>query len=246
MEVVEGFADKIEKIYKVLYTIELYLGVNEDVVQLIKGNNAPSESSICFRQQILYMDEEIGVYENGGLGYEDIPKFDEWISDNFKKILHEEKGVVVFRVRRNKKSYTGNSFIDGEKHTEDSKTYFLIRNGDNLYRIHANIRVYPRLFPLKHEINSVLENIKWKRDEKDADKLIMSYQRNFLVLQGILDRTDIFSPIPEGVNVFDIDKHKDVIKRPYALGLRTGRFEIETDELEKVVEYVKTNSKLLV
>jgi len=40
--------------------------------------------------------------------------------------------------------------------------------------------------------------------------------------------------------------YKDILKRPYALGLRTGRFEIGTDELEKAVEYVKTNSRLLV
>lgn len=39
--------------------------------------------------------------------------------------------------------------------------------------------------------------------------------------------------------------YKDIIKRPYNLGLRTGRFEIGTDELDKIHEYIKVNSELL-
>jgi hypothetical protein len=39
--------------------------------------------------------------------------------------------------------------------------------------------------------------------------------------------------------------YKDIIKRPYDLGLRTGRFEIGTDELDKIHEYIKVNSELL-
>ena len=101
--IVQKFEEKLEKIYKVLYTIELYLGVNEDVVQLVQGDKAPLEEPVCLRQLLLYMDEEIGIYENGGIGFQDIPKFDAWISDNFKKIIPEPKCVVAFRIKRLRK-----------------------------------------------------------------------------------------------------------------------------------------------
>jgi hypothetical protein len=216
--VVDGFKEKLTKIFKVLYTIELYLGVNEEVVQLTEGTKASADMPICLRQQILYMDEEIGIYENGGLGFQDIPKFDEWITNHFKEILPEEKGVIVFRVRRYTKDY-GSSFENEVNRMYDKKTYFLIRNGDNLYRIFADIIVYPRLFPLKNELAEIFQKIEKdhfkKSRQKEADNLIMQYQRTALVLQGILDRTDIFSPVPEGINIFNPDTYENSIKLIY-------------------------------
>lgn len=220
LAVVEEFKYKLEKINKVLYTIELYLGVDEDVVQLTEGIKAPIDSPICLRQQILYMDEEIGIYENGGLGFQDMPKFDEWISDHFKELLPEEKGVVVFRVRRYKKDY-GDRFDNAINGPYDNQTYFLIRNGDNLYRILANIVVNPRLFPLRSEISDIYAEIESPHQsfkeskKKNLDSLVLQYQRNSLVLQGIIDRTDIFAPIPQGINIFNPDSYGNTIKLIY-------------------------------
>jgi hypothetical protein len=217
--VIEKFNNKLQKIYKVLYTIELYLGVNEEVIQLTEGIKAPVDSPICLRQQILYMDEEIGIYEDGGMGFQDIPKFDSWISDHFKELLPEEKGVVVFRVRREKKDY-GNVYSTAINKEEDMKTYFLIRNGNNLYRIFADIVVHPRLFPFRNEINKIYENIKSEKHfpeyrQKEVDNLILQYQRTALVLQGIIDRTDIFSPIPQDINIFNPDSYGNTLKLIY-------------------------------
>jgi len=217
--IMEAFSEKLEKVYKILYTIELYLGVHEDVVQLVEGSKASTEQPICFRQQILFMDEEVGIYDNNGVDFRNIKKFDDWISNHFKKIMPEEKGVVVFRIRRNKKDY-GGSIENAIFQDEDMKTYFLIRNGNNLYRIWAPLTVDPRLFPLKNEINKIYEKIKEQEhfksyDQKKADSLVLQYQRNSLVLQGIIDRTDIFSPIPEGINIFNPDSYGNTIKLIY-------------------------------
>ena len=100
------------------------------------------------------------------------------------------------------------------------KTYFLIRNGNNLYRIWAAIRVHPRLFPLRKEIDEVYKKIKEERhfseyETKKADNMVLHYQRTSLVLQGIMDRTDIFSPIPEGINIFDPDTYGNAVKLIY-------------------------------
>jgi len=219
LAVIEEFNIKLEKIYKVLYTIELYLGVHEEVYQLTQGQKASADEPICMRQQLLFMDEEIGIYENGGLSFEDIQKFDIWISDNFKKIIPEQKCVVAFRVRREKKDY-GNMWSNANNQPEDMKTYFLIRNGDNLYRIWTNIKVHPRLFPLRDEINKIYKEISEKEysskhDQKNADDLVMQYQRNSLVLQGIIDRTDIFTPIPDGINIFNPDSYGNSIRLIY-------------------------------
>jgi len=39
--------------------------------------------------------------------------------------------------------------------------------------------------------------------------------------------------------------YADVLKQPYALGLRTCRYEIGTNELEKLHDYIKTHEDLI-
>ncbi len=114
---VSGMQEKIEKMNKVIGQIELYLGINEDIIQIQKGEKADQKTPISLRQQILYMDEETGVLlESGGLDYKSINEFDDWVIDNknYEKLVPEEKGVVILRVRRNDKDYqTGNAMAEG-------------------------------------------------------------------------------------------------------------------------------------
>lgn len=205
----EEFQKKVETLTKVLYTIELYLGINEEVHLLQDGDRAPSTAPICFRQEILFMDEEVGDPEDGGLDFKNIDDFDKWLikNKNYNRIIPELKGVVILRVRRKRKEYF-NPFLNHIWNQENMMTYILIRNGDRICRIWANIQIHPRLFPLKNEFQGYLDIINdvlpkddpdkhyFSSDKEKAEKIMFRYKQQMIMLQGLIDRTELFQPLP--------------------------------------------------
>lgn len=209
-EVVAQFKDKIKRIMRVITTIELYLGVDEEIFQLQDGPRASEDTPISFRQQLLYMDEETGHWKDGGLDFNDIAWFDEWLikNNNFKNLVPEEKGVVVFRPRRNAKNYgSGDAWVEALKNIENlDKTYLLIRNGECLFRIYTDkIAIIPRLFPRKKELQQIIdkyndEEISWRHNAKEKKEALEDatyhYKQRATLLQGLIDRSEVFAPLP--------------------------------------------------
>jgi hypothetical protein len=215
--VIEVFKKKISKIMRVITTIELYLGIDEELFQIQEGELAPKETPISFRQAVLYMDEEIGHWKNGGLDFTNIDWFDQWLvkDENFKKLLPEEKGLVVFRPRRYDKDYGSDPHYNASMNQENKyRTYLLIRNGECLYRVYTeNIVILPRLFPKRDELQKLMEEIQkenlrsWDEEKKkdNIDDLVHQYKKRAILLQGLVDRTDVFHPLPvDKINIFDM------------------------------------------
>jgi len=163
-----------------IFTVELYCGILEEVEQIAKGTPAPIETPVVIRQQLLYMDEEtIFDYETGGMDFNKIGKFDEWVvkPQNLERILPEKRGVVAFRVRRNSKDYgeardLAMAWAHMEWKRANEQTYILIRNGENVYRIASDVDFSPRLIPKINEIGAdqfkkIDERLVW--DEKDEN-----------------------------------------------------------------------------
>ncbi len=220
----------VDKIQHVIYTIELYLGVNEQVHQIKKGNKSSFEEPIYLHQQLLFMDEEVGVIEGGGLDFQNIDKFDEWVvkEKNLNKILPNNKGVVALRIRREDKEYKGyDPLLKAQYNDENMHTYFLIRNGECVYRIWANMVVYPRLFPLRLEIQKLYDEYKrgeFESDKEKFEKKVFKYQKNILVLQGLVERTEIFTPLPfEEFNLFKPESYGEYVKFVYDDELTIGQ-----------------------
>lgn len=225
--VLTEFKKKIKKIMQVIATIELYLGINEELFQIQDGERAPSTKPITFRQQVLYMDEEIGHWKNGGLDYTNIDWFDRWLveNDNYKDIVPEPKCLVVFRPRRNAKEYNDAWENDTKNRENKFRTYLLIRNGDCLYRIYTeNITILPRLFPRRKELEALMDSInaenlkgysEQERAEK-ADSALFEYKRRAILMQGLIDRSDVFHPLPaEKVNIFQLEELGDKVRFIY-------------------------------
>jgi hypothetical protein len=216
--VIEVFKKKIGRIMRVITTIELYLGIDEELFQIQEGELAPQDTPISFRQAVLYMDEEIGHYENGGLDFTDIKWFDEWLikDSNYKKLLPELKGLVVFRPRRYDKDYGSDPRYNAAMNRENMyRTYLLIRNGDCLFRVYTeNIVILPRLFPKRDELQKLMLEIQkenmssWEEEKKkdNIDDLLHQYKKRAILMQGLIDRTEVFHPLPvEKVNLFDME-----------------------------------------
>lgn len=193
----DKFEEKVKRISKVIDTFELYLGIHEDIFQIVEGEKAIAGTPISIRQQLLYMDEEVGDPKDGGIDIHHIEKFDEWIRSpqNRDRIIPELKGIVVLRVRRYEKNY-GDAWINAQMEQANKQTYILIRNGENLYRIWTNLLIHPRVFPLKKEAEEFQDEDGdiWGYNKKELEEREFTYKQNVVVFQGLLDRTQLLQP----------------------------------------------------
>lgn len=237
---VAEFQKKISKIMRVITTIELYLGINEELFQIQDGPKASATEPIQFRQAVLFMDEEIGHWEGGGLDFENISWFDEWLvkNENFKNLIPEQKGLLVFRPRRNEKEYEGDNHHYNAKRNRENmmKTYLLIRNGECLYRIYTeNITILPRLFPQRTELQDLLNQLDkemqsesfWtkKDNQEKAEDLIYQYKKRAALMQGLIDRSEVFHPLAKHISIYKMDEAEGLINFIYddELTLPSGR-----------------------
>jgi hypothetical protein len=184
---------------KMIYMLETYLGVHEEIYTLSVGEAASEEEPLTLYQQILYMDEELGIWEDGGIDYRDIHKFDEWISNNYEKFLYAPKSVVAWQIRRKRKDYGDlDVMVASEMHDANEETYFLFRNGQNLYRIWSNIKINHRLFPALDEFEKLMESKELVRfgsiSDYSKEKLqnhLERYMYGLIAVQGLILRTDL-------------------------------------------------------
>lgn len=224
------FQKQITKLLRIITTIELYLGIGEELHQIKEGAPASIDEPITFRQMVLYIDEEVGVWEDGGLDWRDIEQFDEWLiaGNNLDKVIPEKKGMVVMKPRRKDKDYGPNAGVWGAAMNQQNRamTYFLIRNGENVYRIFTeNIVIYDRFLPLRAEIGKLQEEMRkilkndlngdeWKARQKDKiEDELHRYYKQTLLMQGLIDRTEVFHPLAKpDIRLFTLHELPDAEK----------------------------------
>jgi hypothetical protein len=146
----------IAKMEEAVWTINLYLGKNEEIHRLTKGQPAPPETKIIIRQSVLFMDEESALFaRSDGIDIRQIEDFDNWLLEDpthLQQVIPDQKGIVALHVRRHGKNYE-DPWMNTEMNTANLRwTYFLIKNGDNLYRVYVDIDVGRHLFPTVSEI----------------------------------------------------------------------------------------------
>jgi hypothetical protein len=82
-----------------------------------------------------------------------------------------------------------------------------------VYRIWGDLIIYPRVFPNRNEMNKLYEeteNSHFKdRAIKQFEQTLNMYKKHLLVLQGLIDRTEIFKPIKQGINLFNPETFSD-------------------------------------
>ena len=226
-----------------LWSVSLYLGSGEEIVQIADGDPADIDEPISIRQEILAMDEQMmDIWDGEGLDARHVELFDEWLLDpeNLALVLPERRGVIVFRPRRAPRNY-GDTFFQKVMDEANKQSYWLIRNGDRLWRMTTNIQVGLHLVPKDDEfekpfwvedysssnrLGDVHEPIKYDRRRlhpgdgyrydtalETSEALRRHYMRTTLVLQGLLDRTEIFAPLPVArVDLMDLDTYDSVVR----------------------------------
>jgi hypothetical protein len=205
--------EQIHKVTRIIGAIELYLGVNEDIVQIQEGTPAPIDTQISLRQMILYMDEEAAILERDGIDWTRVEEFDEWLRDksHLDRILPEPKGIVVLRASRQSKYNTSDSFYNSTMREKNLYTYLFIRNGENLYRVWTDIKMGNRFFPTLEESAQIEKLFEegaksgYQDSRAEDDKFVAV--RNTLLVQGLIDRTEIFLPLAHRIDFFSPDTY---------------------------------------
>lgn len=179
---------------KTLRLMKNYAGVEAEVVQICDGAPADESVPLTVYQSKLYMDENVGIlglFEGGedSLDVHNLDEFDRWISQHYRTFMPAEKALTVWQIRREAKHYafTGTPEADlfnSVMNQGNFRTYFLIRNGERLWRFTSGFHVPDEIFP------KLGEKRDWSTESRmkdDAEKRLFA----LAALQGIIDHTDI-------------------------------------------------------
>ncbi|EQM74895.1 hypothetical protein [Microbacterium maritypicum] len=219
-EQMKPLKEQLAKLAEIMWTVDLYLGRDETLRLIREGSPAPADTPIAVRQKVLVMAEESLILMGAtstGVTSEDIPEFIDWlIADdaNLDRILPEKKGVVVL-VPTKVKSRSGNIFEDAYRDAENQRSYWLLRNGERLYllTVDPELKIFDRVLPRRREFVDVFDqrlfgfgsrrgepvrpgSEEWFELEKIADAKRRHYMRILMVLEGLIDRTPVWHPLP--------------------------------------------------
>lgn len=217
---VGGLMEVVERAQEAVWTINLYLGKDEQIIRLQEGEDAPPEEPISIRQMVLYMDEECAVRaEEGGIDAMSISEFDLWLKadpKHLQQVLPDRKGMVALKVRRYMKERGDlHPWLAQKLDEADRQTYFLLRNGENVWRMVTEFNTGTVLVPRRDEFLGYFKDGKtgdplapgtdrYMEAEKAAGAAKRHYMRAALILQGLIDRSTVFNRSGAGrVNVGD-------------------------------------------
>lgn len=241
MALLKPLEQQVAQAQEVIWTVNLYLGRDETIVRLTDGEPAPADTPLVIRQQVLAMDEETGAHAaTGGSDVSNIDEFDAWITGDpahLNQVLPEPRGVVAIIARRTEKDY-GDPWLTSAMNEANHETWWLIRNGDNLYRMITDLNVGKRLVPLRDEFTAMFTDRltgqplapgsdAWIKAEQAAGARQRHFMRVALILQGMLDRSTVFHPLPTPPLSLlaspDYDTGRVVLRTDDEMQLTTGR-----------------------
>ena len=236
-EMMLKFKSELQKIKKILTSVSLYLGDNEEIVQIQAGNWASIDEILHIRQLVLYADEECAVrLEDGGLDWRYLEDFDDWIVSDIKhleQLAPEPKCIVAIKPRRKNYNYGTNSYsFESQLNEKNRETYFLIRHGTNVFRVTTEWGVKDKLFPTQAEMDNYFTKdvynpntetydlVKVAPDDSDYEDCLknferanLNYRNALLILQGLIDRTGLFPDLQDrGINLLFAHAFQDCVK----------------------------------
>lgn len=200
-----------------VWLIELFLGSHEEVITLRTGAPAPANTRIAVHQRVLCMDEELAVFDwlehperIGQFDCQTLEDFDARLTQDsalLDMIIPEAKGVAALRVRRHKKERASSNLAEAFNNAKlagaDMMTYLLIRNGECLYRLWADVQLWPRMIPRDSEWERKISHFDRMEDDREFNDrttgAMKKYASGFLVLNGLLQRSTLLHPLPAPV-----------------------------------------------
>lgn len=229
-EMMAPLQKQLAQLTEVAWSTDLYLGRGEELMEIRGGKPAPRDTPIAIRQKVLSMAEESLVLldkQPRGMDAKDVGAFVDWLTaapENLDRVLPEQKGVIVL-VPTWVASDAENPWEAASKDLANRESWWLLRNGERLHMlvVDPKLQVGKRLLPNRTEFTDVFTqkvfgrskppepgSDEWARLEEHANARRRHYMRIMMVLQGIVDRTTVWHPLPEfGVNLMSVRAQLD-------------------------------------
>lgn len=186
--------EKLSNAAKTLRLMKNYAGIDAEIVQIRNGSPAQEDEPLTIYQSKLFMDENVGIlnlFEGGtdSLDVNNLEEFDRWIADNFRTFMPAEKALTVWQIRREAKQYALGCDAESELFNHimnegNFQTYFLIRNGERLWRFTSDFHVPDEVFPKLRDKRDWFSESQLKND---TEKRLFA----LAALQGSIDHTEI-------------------------------------------------------
>lgn len=186
--------ERLSNAAKTLRLVKNYAGIDAEIVRIRDGAPASEDIPLSVYQQKLYMDENVGIlrlFEGGtdSLDVNSLEEFDHWIAEHYKTFMPAEKALTVWQIRRDAKRYANGCDAESELFNHvmnlgNFHTYFLIRNGERLWRFTSDFHVPDLVFPLR---NGKQDWFSEEKAKEDTEHRLFA----LAALQGIIDHTDI-------------------------------------------------------
>lgn len=193
----------VSKLESIIFTLEIYGGIEETIEHLQYGQPASEDEPIHLLQQMKYMDEEVADPQSQGIEYTKIDQFYKWLTTHckyldckyYELLVPFPKCIRIMRIRRHDK-YRGNNRWEKEENRKNRKTIVIIRNGENIYAIDSKLTFERKLFPDQDELMNLYEELEqetFKESKQEAiDKTVHHYKSGMILMQGLIDRTEVF------------------------------------------------------
>lgn len=243
----EPIKAQLERMEEVVWTLDLFLGRHETVELIKDGTPARADTPITIRQMVLAADEESLIHgDSGGIDFREMSSFTEWLCEspeNRDRVVPDAKSVVVIVPSKRDRDY-GDPYYNAHVKEMNTRAHWIIRNGERIYLMVTDpeLKVGSRLIPQHKEFMEFFYkkswggaepepldpgSEEWVKAEEKADKVKRHYMRLMLVLQGLIERSVAFHPLPEGgVNLLSLDAQnsgKVVLLNEIDLALEDGR-----------------------
>lgn len=198
--IVSNMSAKLHTLRSIMMTIDAYVNAPQKFTQILEGEKS-STKTLTLYNRVLFMDEEVGVPGQESINFENVENFFDWlVDDNYLHILNE-KSITLFRIRRRTDyRYSDNPYINGMMNAENMHTYFVIRNGSNIW-IWDSEEQYDELYPSSDYMISIgkriedINNSDYSDEEKETsiERLkhdMLHKQRKMLIVESIMQNTD--------------------------------------------------------
>jgi len=209
--------DHVDGLMKGIGSLNLYVLKDVEIDVLCSGQSAPFEEKLSITQSVLYMDEELAVFEEVDDQFDcnDRAQFFEAIGKHqglINQIFPTTRCVVSIAATRSRHDYSNYSPMYAEKLKKENNTQFLlIRDGGNVYAVLSpeNFHRFSKtLFPTTSEQDApfrgydgreiTYRDLDYTESLKAHERIALGYKRLLILLCGLDHNKRIFGEFYSG------------------------------------------------
>jgi len=205
----EEAMEYVKKIHDGVGSLELYTGKDVEVVNIVKGESAPSHLPLQVVQAKLMVDEELAVWcdLDSWFDFSDMSKFHETLRTSpglVEQIFPSERSIVCMATTRRYIDYRD----PRENHARNGRNrvvFMLIRDGQNIHQVYSSVESHlgaSQLFPSASEQEAhfqgidgstiKFEDVSYTDRLKQHDLMSLHYRRFLILICGLDHRLKLF------------------------------------------------------